>query len=401
MRSINDDTPDLEGLTENQIKFLTPLFEKNPSDRPSALEAHQSALGYIEFLLGRTKKPRPLKSRSRLKKVVTSRKNNSFFAFAFLGLLVFIFQSGIFSNEESRNLTTQCQTSLQNGNLDSAIEACTRAVAAGSESANFLLARAHLAKGSEDEAKSILDECKSQSLTCQSDFAYFFETGSQSLTSLKALDSEGDKDAAWRIGNYYQNQKDTATALSWYEKSSRANNPIANIYLAVYWGNEKKQFTKAIDYAKLAINGDLTGRPSLVTIDHPVERLIDSLYTSAGDTVGKIDFFTKCANEKVAFCVATVADTYLGSKDLVNAKKWGTIGAGLQDAKSMWVLAKVAANKNALLPKGTVDKAIDAEIISWYKKAAELGDVQSSFSLGFSYAMGIGSLPSDFKESCK
>lgn len=400
MRSINDDTPNLEGLTENQIKFLTPLFEKNPSDRPGALEAHQSALGYIEFLLGRTKKPRPLKSRSRLKKVVSSRTNNSILAFALLGLLAFFFQSGIFSNEESKNLTAQCQTSLQNGNLDSAIEACTRAVAAGSESANFLLARAHLAKGSEDEAKSILAECRSQSLTCQSDFAYFFETGSQSLASLKTAESKGEKDAAWRIGNYYQNQKDTLSALSWYEKSSTARNPIANIYLALYWGNEKKQFTKAIEYAKLAINGDLTGRPSLVTIDHPVERLIDSLYTSAGDSAGKIDFFTKCANEKIAFCVATVADTYLESQDLVNAKKWATIGAGLQDAKSMWVLARVAANKNTLLPKGTVDKAIDAEVTGWYKKAAELGDVQSSFSLGFFYAMGIGSLPADFKESC-
>ena len=55
MRSINDDEPDLTGLTQNQINFLTPLFEKNPSDRPSAISTKLSAHDYIEFLLGNKK----------------------------------------------------------------------------------------------------------------------------------------------------------------------------------------------------------------------------------------------------------------------------------------------------------------------------------------------------------
>ena len=399
MRSINEDEPNLKGLSENQEKFLRPLLEKNPSDRPGALEAHQSALGYIEFLLGNSKQPRSLKSRSKLKRSLSRSKILSISAVASLGLLAFTFQSGIFSNDASYELTSQCLTSLQNGNLDLAIETCTRAVSAGSKDANFLLARAHLAKGSDDQAKIVLEGCRSQSLTCKSDYAYFFETGTQSLTNLKSAHAQGDKDAAWRIGNYYQGTKNTVEAVSWYEKSSKAKNPIADIYLAINWG-DKKQYAKSINYAKRAINGDLTGRPSLVKIDHPVERLIESLYTRSGDDKGKIDFFTKCANEKVAFCVSTVANTYLVNNDLINAKKWGLIGAGLQDAKSMWVLARVAANKNTLLPKGTVDKAIDAEIMGWYKKAAELGDVQSSFSLGFFYFAGLGSLKTDLKESC-
>lgn len=74
MRSINEDSPNLDGLTENQIKFLNPLFEKNPSDRPSALDAHQTALGYIEFLLGKARKPVPLRGRSPLKRLIYSKK---------------------------------------------------------------------------------------------------------------------------------------------------------------------------------------------------------------------------------------------------------------------------------------------------------------------------------------
>jgi serine/threonine protein kinase/TPR repeat protein len=399
MRSINEDEPNLEGLTENQKKFIYPLLEKNPSDRPGAISVHKSALEFIEFLLGKTKQPRSIKSRSKIKRAFSSKRTLSYSAIAFLGVIAIALQSGIFANEATDQLTSQCQTSLQNGNLDLAIEACTRAVAAGSKNANFLLARAHLAKGSDEQAKLVLQGCKSQSLTCKSDYAYFFETGAQSLESLKSVDKDGDNDAAWRIGNYYQGKKDKVAALSWYEKSSEAKNPIADIYLAVYWG-EEKQYEKAIDYAKRAINGDLTGRPSLVKIDHPVERLIESLYTKSGDSAGKMEFFTKCASEMVAFCVSTVANSYLEENDLVNAKKWGLIGAELQDAKSMWVLARVAREKNTLLPKGVNSEAIDSEIVGWYRKAAELGDVQSSFTLGFSYSMGVGSLKLDFKESC-
>jgi serine/threonine protein kinase len=400
MRSINEDSPNLEGLSENQEKFISPLLEKNPSDRPTALEAHQNALGYIEFLLGRTKQPRPLKSRSKFRKLISKKKNISLSAVVVFGMIVYTTQSGIFTNEASYELTSQCQTSLQNGNLDLAIETCTRAVAAGSKSASFLLARAYLAKGSEDQAKLVLQECKSQSLTCKSDYAYFFEKGTQSLETLKTANDQGEKDAAWRIGNYYKEKNDIVSALSWYTKSSEAKNPIANIYLALYWGNEKKQYAKGIGYAKLAINGDLTGRPSLVKMDHPVERLIESLYTTSGNSKDKLQFFTKCANEKVAFCVSTVANTYLVKRDLINAKKWGLIGADLQDAKSMWVLSQVAREKNIGRPEGTKDEAIDNEIIGWYKKAANLGDVQSSFSLGLSYAFGVGSNKADFKESC-
>jgi serine/threonine protein kinase len=400
MRSINEDEPNLEGLSKNQEKFLKPLLEKNPSDRPSAIMAHQTALGYIEFLLGRSKKPRPVKTRSKIKKAFSPKKALSYSALVFVGLIAFNLQSGIFSNDESNQLTSQCQTNLQNGNLDLAIETCTRAVAAGSKNASFLLARTYLAKGSDDQAKLVLQECKSQSLTCKSDYAYFFEKGTQSLETLKSANDQGNEDAPWRIGNYYKEKNDTVSALSWYTKSSKAKNPIANIYLALYWGNEKKQYAKGIGYAKLAINGDLTGRPSLVKMDHPVERLIESLYTMSGDSTGKLQFFTKCANEKVAFCVSTLANTYLVKKDLINAKKWGLIGADLQDAKSMWVLSQVAREKNIGRPKGTKDETIDNEIIGWYKKAANLGDVQSSFSLGLSYAFGVGAKKADFKESC-
>jgi serine/threonine protein kinase len=77
MRSINDDEPDLSNLTQNQVEFLLPLFEKNPSDRPSAVQAQDSALEYIEYFLG-NKKPSLIQVKGgRKKRKQTERKKLS------------------------------------------------------------------------------------------------------------------------------------------------------------------------------------------------------------------------------------------------------------------------------------------------------------------------------------
>ncbi len=399
MRSINEDYPDLDGLSKNQMNFLVPLLQKNPSDRLSAREAYQSALQYIEFLHGRSEKPRQIKTRQGHKRAWHSRRLILLIVAVCFLFTAFILQTGVFSNKDSEKIADQCETSLQNGNLELAIEICTSASNLGNLQAKLSLARAYLANGSNTEAKVVLQDCKSRLLGCKSDYAYFFQTGKESLANLTSAHSAGDKDAGWRIGNYYKEKGDEKTALSWYQMSSKAQNPVANIYLAIYWG-DREEYAKAIKYAKLALKSNLASRPSLLKIDRPIERLIKTWYELGEDIQGKLKFFTKCANEKVVFCISTVAETYLSNKDFENAKKWGMVGANLQDAKSMWVLARVAVNKNARLPQGTRDSAIDKEIVGWYEKAAALGDVQSSYALGISYGWGLGSLKSDFRESC-
>jgi hypothetical protein len=135
-------------------------------------------------------------------------------------------------------------------------------------------------------------------------------------------------------------------------------------------------------------------------IDNVPERLVESLYTQDKNVKGKISYFTECANKKSAFCIETLSNTYLLEEDFANAKKWGLLGADINNAKSMWVLSQVEKQRNVSLPKGTSDPSIDAAIVNWYKKAAELGDVKSAVSLGFSYALGIGGLESDLQQSC-
>ena len=141
MRSINEDEPNFEGLSENQEKFLRPLLEKNPSDRPSAIEAHQSALGYIEFLLGRSKKPYPLKSRGKFKKMLPSKLAISGIALALITGIGFTASLTDFSliPTEIRSLLTRdgvdftpeqivqissCRNLVGLGNYSSAVTIC-------------------------------------------------------------------------------------------------------------------------------------------------------------------------------------------------------------------------------------------------------------------------------------
>ena len=408
MRSINDDEPDLSGLTQNQISFLMPLFEKNPSDRPSSLDAHQSALGFIEYLLGNSKKPAPLKGSSVYRKVIFSRKALIVSLVILIPATLLIANyanmqsliSGIF-NPEGTKLVSECRTNLQNGNIDLAVESCFNATSAGMTGSNPYLARAYLAKKSKPQAETVLKACKETNKTCLSDYAYFFQSGNEAIKNLKLAYSMGDVEATWRIGSLYEKKNQMASALDWYELGSKSDNAGANISLALYWGRDSiKNYKRAITHAKMAIGGDLSGRPDLLLIDNVPERLIDSLYTKAEDVTGKISYFTDCANKKSAFCIETLAYAYLLEKDFVNAKKWGLLGAEINNAKSMWVLARVEAQRNASLPKGTSDASIDAAVVNWYKKAAELGDVKSAISLGFSYALGLGELESDLRESC-
>jgi hypothetical protein len=95
-----------------------------------------------------------------------------------------------------------------------------------------------------------------------------------------------------------------------------------------------------------------------------------------------------------------LANAYLVEKDFVNAKKWGLIGADINNAKSMWVLSQVERERNVLLPKGTSDPSIDDAIYKWYIKAAELGDVKSAMALAIGYSFGIGKIESDLQQSC-
>ena len=58
--SIKNDKPDLTGLTPLQEEFIRPLLEKLPIDRPKSASVHKKALEYIEYLVDKEHKSKPV-----------------------------------------------------------------------------------------------------------------------------------------------------------------------------------------------------------------------------------------------------------------------------------------------------------------------------------------------------
>jgi serine/threonine protein kinase len=58
--SIKNDKPDLTGLTPLQEEFIRPLLEKLPIDRPKSGSVHKKALEYIEYLVDKEHKSKPV-----------------------------------------------------------------------------------------------------------------------------------------------------------------------------------------------------------------------------------------------------------------------------------------------------------------------------------------------------
>lgn len=72
--SIKNDNPDLTGLTPLQEEFIRPLLEKLPIDRPKSATVHKKALEYIEYLVDKEHKSKPVALR--VKKSFSRRLRN-------------------------------------------------------------------------------------------------------------------------------------------------------------------------------------------------------------------------------------------------------------------------------------------------------------------------------------
>jgi serine/threonine protein kinase len=269
MRSINEDAPELQGLTENQTKFLLPLLEKNPSDRPSALEAHQSALGYIEFLLGKSKKPYPLKGRSNLSKLFHSKYAMSGVA----SMLVISAVFGVIMQNKDRNLQTNSLLSKQNDQTNSS----KIPIASESNSAFPLPSQTSASvKRNQNEVKcssaleaNLIDEAiKFCQLAMQAgDLRGTFTLGTlyiykndnvNSEKYLKLAADQGFELAFGALGVFYEiTKKDNIKAEYWYKKGVAAKIPENYLTYALFL-NKQKKFSQAEKYLILADKSGLT-----------------------------------------------------------------------------------------------------------------------------------------------
>jgi len=292
---------------------LTPLLEKNPSDRPSALEAHQSALGYIEFLLGRSKKPIPLKGRSGFKKLLSNKKALSGIALALVASVAFA------ATLQNQNVTTDLKVA--------------NPVASPTSSSSPEQTNTSSSTGISGDNQKSSTEC--QRLTNE------LKTTEAIKVCLVAARS-GDAVAMNALGyNYYVTLKNESLGIEWYKKAANAGSAVAMYNLGTLYIQKKnsveaeKWFIKCVDsdYAFCAFNyGLLLEKANRIseakTVYQKGVKLGDS---GSAQNLGLI---------------------YINEKNWAKAKEVLTIGANLENHLSMYSLAMVLINNYSDLDGG-------------------------------------------------
>ena len=372
MRSINEDAPNFEGLTENQIKFLTPLLEKNPSDRPSALEAHQSALGYIEFLLGKSKKPIPLKGKSKLKRVASSKKFKPFVAAS----LVLVVGSTLIINGKST------PSSPPNSTASSATSATNNPSGSGTNSI------------STTPLKS------STSADCENEYT---NKGSNILSLCLPSANSGDLTSIFYIGRSYYDNQNYKEAANWFLKGANKKDLNSTRYLIQTY-TQLSNTTERDRWTKICADTSYGSTNTSPLKDIAYCKLMEGMIlTRAGATKQALLYLTDAADYGNADAATWLGLYYRDLDDRTNALKWLTKAAELgstdginsligyamkiddKDLTMKWLIVSAKSGNQVNMGVLAEEYYLDKDFVSakqWATKGVSFGDVTSMFVLG-------------------
>ena len=275
--SIKNDKPDLTGLTPLQEEFIRPLLEKLPIDRPKSASVHKKALEYIEYLVDKEHKSKPVALR--VKKSFSRRFRSpwvkwgaplalvSAMALAFTspwnsnqaelvpGVIVtappsaspstspttsnspvptsqpLASQAATSNNDGPRNPNeVKCSTALEANLLDEAIEFCQLAAKEKDPRGTFKLGTLYIYKNDNANTEKYL----------------------------KVAADLGFEMAYGALGVFYEmTQKDNAKAELWYKKGVAVKIPENYITYALFL-EKQKRFAEAEKYLILADKSGLT-----------------------------------------------------------------------------------------------------------------------------------------------
>lgn len=272
MRSINDDPPNLAGLSENQANYLLPLLEKNPSDRPSSLEAHQSALDFIEFLLGDSRKPTTLNKRRKTSRIMGNKARVTVSALAVLAsaiLFISLLAGQLIPNEikswftNTPNLTidqlekaSSCAGLLSDGEFQIASNVCREIAELGDANSQHALGFALDELGNNQEALFWIRKAAAQkvplSLSWLAYDAIEKEEYSEALEWAKQSAELGELNGIQAVGLAYGYLEQYELAAEWYEKVWKLGDAWGLILLGYHYRVDDPNEIEAEKWLKLA-----------------------------------------------------------------------------------------------------------------------------------------------------
>jgi serine/threonine protein kinase len=442
MRNINEDEPNLEGLKADQIEFLLPLLNKNPSDRPDSKDALKMALKYLEQYS--SNEPTHLFD-SWAKRRKPIKKGNSLLTATIIGTFALSFFA----------LVAYAFTNQQNPDFKILIEPSVKASASSSPSATLKVVSKQSSSSADcEEAYSQNTQAISEKCLVSAnagDLRSIFYMGTNADQNGKTKVAEGwflkaamkdDISSMGALVQIYLNTKNTKGYSLWVSKcadytvktsagakcklflgldllrtgettkgllylqdSYEYGNGSAATFIGIHYRDWADYETAIKWYVKAAEADDPTGINELIYLAHKL---------------GKTDLYMKwlkiSADDGNGTHAWMLATEYFSLEDYKNAEKYSQIGANAGDTSAMSLLGVILYKINNDIPSakiwlkrgaaaedimsinylGLISRVEDKNIIealNWYKKSAALGDLEGMYWVGVVYAGGFGNGP--------
>ena len=432
--SIKSDAPDLTGLTPLQQEFVRPLLEKLPIDRPSSETAHKKALEYIEYLIDKENRKKPVALR--VKKSLTRRLNHPKYKYGIpstlIGVLALFIASPWSTHEaavkSSPTITPNSSISPTPGNSSKPVptatsstnrqstsrdceaefnnkgagvlKACLPAAKTGDLSSIYYVGRSYFDNQNYKEAeKWFLIGAQKKDINSM---RFLIETYTQLAntterdrwtkicadTNFGSSDYAPLKDIAYckmMQGFILTRSGANKEAIMYLSDAADYGNGDAATWLGLYY-RDLNEREKAIKWLTRAAELDNTkGLNALISYADEI-----------GDAALAKKWLLVSANSGNQVNMGVLALTYYFEKDLVSAKKWASKGSSFGDNLSTYVLGAVAydsgqrtegkalilkaANKGELMAirkLGSIyriDEKNYSEAAIWYEKLAARND---------------------------
>ena len=339
--SIKNDKPDLTGLTPLQEEFIRPLLEKLPIDRPKSASVHKKALEYIEYLVDKEHKSKPVALR--VKKSFSRRLKNPWVKWGAPLALVSAMALAFASPWSSTPPETQPEASVTSAPSSSASPLAT-------SSSNPLPSAS--ASPSDGSSKNIeLAQCLNLSNV---DYK-------KALVSCLKVSKQGDGMATYQVGYIYDTYlKDPVNAKLYMEKAVELGYIDGYVGLASLLMDQKK-YDEAIVLLLKAEKAGSKNSSNLLGMTY--ERL--NKYDLA------LKYYLISSDNGEVLSSYNAAMIYYSRKDFDNAIKYFTIAANMNDAPAMYQLGEIYR----LFKRDTKTSCI------WFNRGSKAGDSKSQTSV--------------------
>ena len=435
MRNINQDEPDLEGLTQRQKTFLMPLLAKNHSERSTAAEALASANFFIAELIPLAEKNerrfirrdlRPQK-RSNLvsKKSIAAGVSLLLIAGIFLSTNLFNGSEVLVSNESSSTPIeriesptpipipsaapaktaipsaaprsssssskspgakpassdlTKCIDLVEANEFSKAITSCIGASKNGNLDALYNLGLAYNATKDSSNARIAFETCSNrEDFRCTSELANFFSREGKTEKAREMWKSAVDKgwgQAAITLGVSYNIEEDFTTAIKWWQKAVELGKTEAEAFISDAYLHDLKDYPNAMIWAKRMLKDKVPG----------ADQRIGYLYDIQGKKDEAKQYLTKCGNDGNVSCMSVLSLIYYDEKDSAKAVMWAKRAASENFIPSYNLLARIYLWLDYDLSQAKI----------WAQKSESAGDLEGIFTMGGLLAL----VDNDVKASC-